>query len=106
MEKKTPLGVKILGVFNLVIQGAVVLLAFLFVYFNLTQEVIEQVEQVFFGGQRLGLDAQGMRARLLPVAPIAIFFIVTGYGLLVRKEWARRATNGEEPEGEPPHDGR
>jgi hypothetical protein len=40
----------------------------------------------------VNFDPQQLRMLVLPQAGIAIFYIVTAVGVLLRKEWARKAT--------------
>jgi hypothetical protein len=86
-----PLGVKLIGLFNFTVTG-LFSLAWVAVVFNDPAKLGEFVKSI--GGDKLldvNLAPQQLRMLILPQAGIALFYIVTAVGVLLRKERARKA---------------
>ncbi|UCG34610.1 MAG: hypothetical protein JSW17_03695 [Candidatus Omnitrophota bacterium] len=91
--KKRPLGVTILGGINCFILGGAVFLLSILVYINLNPESWEAVlEMLKEKAQGLPLEYAQFKNSLLVQATIAAIYAVSGAGLLLRKEWARKLT--------------
>ena len=86
-----PLGVKAIGIFNFVVAG-LFSLVWVVVVFNDPGKISELIKSMS-GGKMLDINftPQQLRMLVLPQAGVALFYIVTAAGVLLRKEWARKA---------------
>ena len=92
-QKKAPLGVLIIGGFNFFILGALSLIAFGSMYLNTSSSASQTLLDEFaryFPRENLS-QAQFKTVLKLQIA-ISALFLVSGYGLLRKKEWGRRLT--------------
>ena len=92
-DKKRPVGVLLLGGINLFVFGILLFLIFISAYFNITSKDLAAVTDIL---KRQNIEtavtlAQFKSASIIQ-SIISIFFIVSGWGILLRKEWARKAT--------------
>ncbi|MBD3263506.1 MAG: hypothetical protein GF375_00200 [Candidatus Omnitrophica bacterium] len=94
MNNQRPLGVTILGGFNLFILGGLSLLALGYVYFNFSSltegNFLNEFKQHF--PQNVEIDARQLRSAIALQMLVSAVFLVSGAGLLLRKEWARKLT--------------
>lgn len=92
-EQKKPLGLLILGGFNFVVLGVLSLGFFFLVYKDLSSEASEVLLTEFskyLPNQTLTLEQ--FKAVILVQIFLAGIFLVSGWGILSRKEWGRRLT--------------
>lgn len=94
MEKeKSPLGLVILGGINFFIFGIAAFFFSLFLYFNLSVQTWETVlNLVKDKNVVLPITYQQFKIALVVQSMIAVVFLITGWGLLKKKEWARKTT--------------
>jgi hypothetical protein len=85
--KKKPIGVIILGIFNLVILGIIQLVAFLIPQ---NWQVIDRMLKQ--NGADIKLTPSLIKVMIIIQSAVSLFFIICGAGLLFRKEWARKLT--------------
>lgn len=92
-ENKRILGLLILGGFNFIVLGILSLGFFLFIYKNPSSET-GQILLAEFSKHIPGKDLtlEQFRAAVLSQIILAAIFLVSGWGLLNRKEWGRRLT--------------
>ncbi|MCP4653443.1 MAG: hypothetical protein GY858_08725 [Candidatus Omnitrophica bacterium] len=88
--KQAPLGIKILGVINCLFFGAISFLSALVNYVKPSPELLETME-VFAKSAGTHANVNQIKLTMLLQMPIAIFFIIMGAGLLLRKKWARKS---------------
>ncbi len=93
VETKQPLGVTVLGRINLFVFGAgSFLLSLLFYVSNnsaSTESLLEELSKYFPEGS---VNAAQLKSIFVIHMVIAAFFAVTGFGLIRKKGWARKAT--------------
>ena len=91
--KKIPLGTLILGGVNCCIFGALFLLSSLVVQIQASPEYFEQFVKVL---QEAGLSTEITFEQFMSCNKItmgfALFFLLSGRGLILRREWARKST--------------
>ncbi|MFH1519856.1 MAG: hypothetical protein ABIE75_04715 [Candidatus Omnitrophota bacterium] len=92
-RKKQPWGSLILGGFNFFVLGLLSLGIFLPVYFNpgssASQALRGEFNKIISGGP---LTTPQFKVIILSQAIIATIFLLSGLGILLRKEWGRRLT--------------
>ncbi len=92
-EERLPLGVRLLGAINFYILGIVALIGSAFTYFTLTEEDLPQIRTFLSrAGVDVKLSYEEVKISSFISALVAIVYILSGWGLLRRKEWARRLT--------------
>ena len=92
-ENKKPLGLLILGGFNFLVLGVLSLGFFFFVYKNLSSQAAQALLAEFskyISDQTLTPEQFG--SIILSQIILAGIFLVSGWGVLNRKEWGRRLT--------------
>jgi len=92
-ENKKPLGLLILGGFNFTVLGVLSLGFFFFVYKNPSSQIAEALLAEFskyIPDQALTPEQFG--PVILSQIILAGIFLVSGWGILNRKEWGRRLT--------------
>ena len=92
-QKKGPLGVLIFGGFNFFILGVLSLIAFGSMYLDTSSSASQTLLGEFgkyFPRENLS-EAQFRTVLKLQIA-ISAIFLVSGYGLLRKREWGRRLT--------------
>ncbi len=92
LDPQMPVGVRLVGFFNLLFPG---LLAFVMFLLILPSE--EKLIDLFrsIGGSPMhgtAFTVDQMRLMVLPQGAIALFYLISAWGLLQCREWARRAT--------------
>ena len=93
IQKKKPLGILILGGFNFVVLGVLSLGFFFLVYgdpTSSTSKVLLTEISKYIPGQTLTMEQ--FKSVVLSQIIIAGIFLVSGWGILSRKEWGRRLT--------------
>ena len=91
MSKKIPLGVKILGSFNLILPGVIVGLVCL-VCLVIPEKVFKALQEAAtIQKTEINFTVDQLRLIVLPQLISAIFFIITSVGIFKRKDWARKA---------------
>jgi len=92
-EEKRPLGVLILGGINLFIFGILFLLISLSAYFNITPKDLGDITSTL---KKQNIDAtitlSQFKSASITQAIVSLFFILSGWGLLLRKDWVRKIT--------------
>ena len=92
-EEKRPLGVLILGGINLFIFGILFLLISLSVYFNITPKDLGDITGAL---KKQNIDVtitlSQFKSASITQAVVSLFFILSGWGLLLRKDWVRKIT--------------
>jgi len=86
-----PLGVKLIGLFNFVVTGLLSLALFVLIFTDpakLTELIKNMGAEKMLDGK---FTSEQLRMLILPQGGIAIFYIITAVGVLLRKEWARKA---------------
>ena len=92
-EKKKPLGILILGGLNFVVLGVLSLGSFFLIYKNPTSPTSKALLAEFSkhtSGQTL--TPEQFKSVILSQIILAGIFLVSGWGVLSRKEWGRRLT--------------
>jgi len=88
-----PAGVWILGAVNFFIFGVVSLVSALYVYINIsssgTGKILEELQKNF---PDISVDPEQFKIAVLFQIAVAVIFVFSGYGLILRKEWARKLT--------------
>lgn len=93
MEKKTPLGVILLGRLNCFVFGLGFLIISLTVYFNINPQNFEQIAETFrSSGLTFEITQEQLKIAVLINVLVCGIFFISGAGLLLRREWARRMT--------------
>ncbi|MCK9573622.1 MAG: hypothetical protein M0R20_04400 [Candidatus Omnitrophica bacterium] len=85
--KKKPIGVIILGIFNLVVLGVIQLITFLIPQ---NWQAIEKMLKD--SGINVNLSPALIKIMIVVQSAMSLIFIVCGAGLLLGKEWARKLT--------------
>ncbi|MFA5338452.1 MAG: hypothetical protein WC330_08965 [Candidatus Omnitrophota bacterium] len=85
--KKKPVGVIILGIFNLVVLGVIQLITFLIPQ---NWQTIEKVLKD--SGINIHLSPALIKIMIVVQSVMSLIFIVCGIGLLLGKEWSRKLT--------------
>jgi len=94
-EQKKPLGVSILGWVNCVIFGALFFFMSLSSYLKATPQDLEKITEIFKSqGISSQITFQQFKIACIFYIGIALIFFLSGLGLLLRKEWARKLTLG------------
>jgi len=93
LKEKKPLGILILGGFNFVVLG-VLSLGFFFLIYNdpsseASQSLLAELSK-YIPDQ--SLTPQQFKSVILSQIILAVIFLVSGWGILNRKEWGRRLT--------------
>jgi hypothetical protein len=91
--KKLPLGVLILGGVNVFLFGIIPLIISCLALLNLPSSM-EKVLESLKESEPLfnNIAPQHLKALLLSQTVIALMFLISGLGLFLRKEWARKMT--------------
>ncbi|MBU2102752.1 MAG: hypothetical protein ABH865_02485 [Candidatus Omnitrophota bacterium] len=91
--EKKPIGVVIFGGLNCFFLGFFLLLIFLVTYFTTKPSDLAGALALFEKkGIAVSLTWQQFKVMNLIYIALAFFFIVSGWGLLTKKQWARKAT--------------
>lgn len=85
--KKRPVGVIILGTFNLVMLGVIQLITFMI---PRNWQIIAKLFKE--SGVSVNLTPSLLKIMIIIQSVVSLVFIVCGAGLLFRREWARKAT--------------
>ena len=85
--KKKPTGVIILGAFNLVVLGIIQLITFLI---PRNWQMIEKMLKD--SGINVNFSPALIKIMIIVQSAMSLIFIISGVGLLFRKEWARKLT--------------
>ncbi len=85
--KRKPIGVIVLGAFNLVVLGVIQLITFLI---PRNWQIVDKMLKE--SGVNITLSPSLVKAMIVVQSVISLVFIVCGTGLLFRREWARKAT--------------
>lgn len=92
---KRPLGVILLGGFNFIILGAASFISSLVLYINFSASKgyapLSELQTYF---PELTLTPEQLKAAVGLQMVVALLFAVSGLGVLLRKEWARKLTLG------------
>ncbi len=86
-SKKKPVGVIVLGLFNLVVLGLIQLITFLIPQ---NWQMIEKMLKE--SGINVNLSPSLLKIMIVIQSAVSLIFIVCGAGLLFKKEWARKFT--------------
>ncbi|MFA5007896.1 MAG: hypothetical protein WC546_01610 [Candidatus Omnitrophota bacterium] len=85
--KKKPIGVIILGAFNLIALGIIQLITFLIPQ---NWQIINKMLKD--SGININLTPSLIKIMIIMQSAMSLVFIVSGVGLLLKKEWARKLT--------------
>ena len=92
-QKKKPLGILILGGFNFVVLGVLSLGFFFLVYKDPASETSKTLLAEFTKYvPDQTLTQEQFKSVVLSQIILAVIFLVSGWGILSRKEWGRRLT--------------
>ena len=92
-QKKKPLGILILGGFNFVVLGVLSLGFFFLVYKDPASETSKTLLAEFTKYvPDQTLTPEQFKSVVLSQIILAVIFLVSGWGILSRKEWGRRLT--------------
>lgn len=86
-RKKKPVGVIIIGTFNLVVLGIIQLITFLIPQ---NWQIIDRLLKE--NGVNVNLSPSLLKIMIIIQSAVSLIFIVCGAGLLLKKEWARKFT--------------
>ena len=93
MEKKTPLGVILLGRLNCFVFGLGILIISLTVYFNINPQNFEQIAETFrSSGLTFEITQEQLKLDVIINALVCGIFFISGGGILFHREWARKMT--------------
>ncbi|MDD4182414.1 MAG: hypothetical protein PHT53_01130 [Candidatus Omnitrophica bacterium] len=85
--KKKPVGVIVLGMFNLVVLGMIQLITFLMPQnWQMIQKMLKE------SGINVNLSPSLLKTMIVIQSVVSLVFIICGAGLLFKKEWARKFT--------------
>jgi len=92
-KRKTPPGVLILGGLNCFVFGLLFLSISISNYFRITPEEFGKILEIFkTSGLGIQITYQDFKAyNVIPVI-ISFIFLLSGAGILLKKEWARKLT--------------
>ena len=94
-EQKKPLGVSILGWINCAVFGALFFFMSVSSYLKATPQDLEKITEIFKSqGISSQITFQQFKIACIFYIGIALVFFLSGLGLLLRKEWARKLTLG------------
>jgi len=94
-EQKKPLGVSILGWINCLVFGVLFFFMSLSSYLKATPQDLEKITEIFKSqGISSPITYQQFKIACLFYIGIALVFFLSGFGLLKKKEWARKLTLG------------
>jgi hypothetical protein len=94
-EQKKPIGVSIIGWLNCVVFGALFFFMSLSSYLKATPQDLEKITEIFKNqGISAPITYQQFKIACLFYIGIASIFFLSGLGLLLGKEWARKLTLG------------
>jgi Na+-translocating ferredoxin:NAD+ oxidoreductase RnfD subunit len=92
-EQKKPLGVTILGWINCAVFGALFFLMSLSSYLKATPQDLEKITEIFKSqGISSQITFQQFKIACIFYIGIAVMFFLSGLGLLLGKDWARKLT--------------
>jgi len=92
-KKKVPIGVRILGGLNCFLFGLSFLISSIFSYFKTGLDEFNEILKTFeASGATVPITYQQFKAYSLIPVIFAAIFLVSGAGLLLKKEWARKLT--------------
>jgi cytochrome b subunit of formate dehydrogenase len=93
VEKKAPLGVLILAGINVLLFGIIPFIFFVSAFFN-SPFPIEKISETLKKNEPLfsNINPHQLKTLFLFQALIAFTFLISGIGLFLRKEWARKLT--------------
>jgi len=86
-QKKKPVGVIIIGTFNLVVLGIIQLITFLIPQ---NWQIIDKLLKE--NGVNVNLSPSLLKIMIIIQSAVSLIFIICGAGLLLKKEWARKFT--------------
>ena len=93
LKEKKPLGILILGGFNFVVLGVLSLGFFFLIYKDPSSETSQSLLAEFSKHiPDQSLTPRQFKAVALSQIILAVIFLVSGWGILNRKEWGRRLT--------------
>jgi hypothetical protein len=85
--KKKPVGIIVLGMFNLVVLGIIQLITFLIPQnWQMIQKMLKE------SGINVNLSPSLLKTMIVMQSVVSLIFIICGAGLLLKKEWARKFT--------------
>lgn len=85
--KRKPVGVLVLGTFNLVVLGVIQLITFLIPQnWQIISKMLKE------SGISVAISPALIKVMIIVQTAVSLIFIVGGIGLLLRKEWARKLT--------------
>ena len=92
-EKKGPLGVLILGSINCYFFGLLLFTASILSYLTTSEEAFYRILPLFENrGLGVGMTYQNFKTANLLQAAVSVIFFLSGFGLLKKREWARKLT--------------
>jgi hypothetical protein len=92
-EKRHPLGILILGGLNFFVFGLLFLLIFLGSFFRATPQDLEKIAKLFKdNGMEVTMTFEQFRIINITYILASLLFLVSGWGLLRKYEWARKLT--------------
>ncbi|MFH1768125.1 MAG: hypothetical protein ABH858_03050 [Candidatus Omnitrophota bacterium] len=92
-NKNPPLGVLIFARLNCFVVGGLFLLIFLLSYFTVTVDNFDEIKKLIEEkGFFMPMNYAQFKTAVIVNSFVALWFIISGVGLLFKKEWARKGT--------------